>query len=470
MSKSSINIKPCKIGTSEEHNRRDAEYMAHIKKKNIYIRQDLTCNNEAYTSPELQGMTLSEYYDRIGAMVKAKTGRKMQTGQRQRKDKKTGKIKTIEGCSPLREAVVNIKEETTMADLHRLCDAINDRWGVRAVQIFTHRDEGHYENPEDAASWVPNYHAQIVFDWMDWETGKSRKLNEDDITAMQDLAAEVLGMERGESKSITHREHEERDDYVRHKQEDKLRLAQEQAQKAEQDKQEALAEKEKAEQQKSAAETAVAEINKEKDAVIAERNKAYNEHAKAVAAKSKANSDRMIAEDRAKDAKQSAKQLQEKCDELDGKYTRLVGKYNGLVEDYNATLEHVNSWREAQGWQKWLVDTIGESMYKGDKLVNYCVNELAAFAKNDDGKGGHQDFLHDNQSAAIKALMLQYSTTDKSVWQNIAAWLLSLAIRFCNLTAYHIRRASTQLDDLVNGKYDSRINSIINGLMQGMGR
>ena len=34
-------------------------------------------------------------------------------------------------------------------------------------------------------------------------TGKSYKLNSDDISEMQDMVAEVLGMERGDSKMET---------------------------------------------------------------------------------------------------------------------------------------------------------------------------------------------------------------------------------------------------------------------------
>ncbi len=39
-------------------------------------------------------------------------------------------------------------------------------------------------------SWFkPNYHAHIVFDWMNHNTGKSRKLNDNDMIEMQSLAS-----------------------------------------------------------------------------------------------------------------------------------------------------------------------------------------------------------------------------------------------------------------------------------------
>lgn len=48
--KTSINIKPCNIGSSEAHNRRTAEYLAHIGKEKFYVRTDLMygAQNETY--------------------------------------------------------------------------------------------------------------------------------------------------------------------------------------------------------------------------------------------------------------------------------------------------------------------------------------------------------------------------------------------------------------------------------------
>ena len=43
--KTSINIKPCNIGSSEPHNRRTAEYLTRINKEKFYIRTDLMPKN-----------------------------------------------------------------------------------------------------------------------------------------------------------------------------------------------------------------------------------------------------------------------------------------------------------------------------------------------------------------------------------------------------------------------------------------
>ena len=108
-----------------------------------------------------------------------------------------------------------------------------------------------------------------------------------------------------------------------------------------------------------------------------------------------------------------------------------------------------------------MFDTLSETYYQGNEIVKYAVDSLISFAKSDDGRGGHQDFLHDDQSVAIKHTLLMVNASDKSVWQKVAAWLLSLAKRFGNLTMTQLQRASRQLDDVVNGKYDWRISKLM---------
>ena len=232
MAKTSINIKPCLVTSSGAHNRRLAEYLANIRKEKIYIRTDLMAKNETWVSPELGDTSLEERSRQIAAMVKKKTGRAMQTKDRKRVNKKTGKVTVVRGSTPIKEGVVVIKEDTAMEQLRHFCEVCKERWGITPLQIFIHRDEGHYETPGDKTTWKPNYHAHIVWDWMNHDTGKSCKLLPQDMSQMQTILAEALGMERGTSKELTGREHLERTDYIiaKQKQEaEKPRIAKEQA-------------------------------------------------------------------------------------------------------------------------------------------------------------------------------------------------------------------------------------------------
>ena len=230
--KSSIHIKPCNIASSEAHNRRTAEYMRHIGESRIYVVPELSTDNEQWINPDFGSPDLRTHYDNIRQMVKEKTGRAMQEKERERKGK-NGKTVKIAGCSPIREGVLLVRSDTTLADVRKFGAECQRRWGITPLQIFLHKDEGYWLNgqleAEDKESfkvgdrWFkPNYHAHIVFDWMNHETGKSRKLNDEDMTEMQSMASDILLMERGRSKAVTGREHLERNDFIIEKQKAEL--------------------------------------------------------------------------------------------------------------------------------------------------------------------------------------------------------------------------------------------------------
>lgn len=121
----------------------------------------------------------------------------MQTKDRERVNKKTGKVTVVRDSTPIKKGVVVVKEDTAMKQLQRFCDVCKVRWGITPLQIFIYRDEGHYEMPDDETSWKPNYHTHIVWDRMNHNTGKSCKLLPQDMSEMQTIWAEALGMERG---------------------------------------------------------------------------------------------------------------------------------------------------------------------------------------------------------------------------------------------------------------------------------
>ena len=167
--KTSINFKAAK-SDSEIHNFR--------KKSFDYIRKDLTHKNEYWMEQKIADRLL-----KIEAFCKEKSGRKLQ-----------------KNAMPVREAVVVIKENTTMQDLHNLSKRLEEELKIRIFQIAIHKDEGHYD--KDTKEWKPNYHAHLVADWQDLETGKTLKHQSFHYSKMQDLAAECLEMERGVSGSL----------------------------------------------------------------------------------------------------------------------------------------------------------------------------------------------------------------------------------------------------------------------------
>lgn len=111
---------------------------------------------------------------------------------------------------PIREGVVNLEEHHTMEDLHRLAAAIKSEIGIDAFQMYIHRDEGRYVDPENDRTVEPgtsgsmvkhNYHGHMIFDYLDYDTGKKLKPSLRQLSQLQDIVAEQLDMERGQTKS-----------------------------------------------------------------------------------------------------------------------------------------------------------------------------------------------------------------------------------------------------------------------------
>ena len=170
MAQTSIHFQAVK-GGSEEHNKRT--------KKLDYVHHELSSQND-YWQSDTQEARLAF----VTQNAKAKTGRKMQAK-----------------ATPIREAVVVIEDTTTMDDLKKLAKRFNDRFGIDVFQIAIHMDEG-YKKSKDGIKL--NLHAHLVADWTDHESGKSLKLNRNDMAEMQTICAEVLGMERGKSSEKQH--------------------------------------------------------------------------------------------------------------------------------------------------------------------------------------------------------------------------------------------------------------------------
>ena len=162
----SIHIEPVKQG-SEQHNRRQKEL--------DYVRKDLTHKNESWEVD-----TIGNRLSIIQEQYKKTTGQKLQAK-----------------ATPIREGVAVINENTSLEELQNFANKIRERFGVDTFQIHIHRDEG-YKNGKE---WKPNLHAHLVFDWTDQTTGKTLKLNRQDMAEMQTMLAECLDMQRGKSSS-----------------------------------------------------------------------------------------------------------------------------------------------------------------------------------------------------------------------------------------------------------------------------
>ena len=170
---SSIHICPLKPSAMLHNERR--KQMGHV-------REVLKHLNETWINPAYKGKSLGDIRKDIGQRYFKHVHQRMQSK-----------------AEPLREGVVNIREDTTLDELQSLADRLQHEFDIKTVSIYTHRDEGHEENGQ----WIPNHHAHLIFDWTT-DQGKCINLKRQDLARMQTVVAETLGMERGKSSDVKH--------------------------------------------------------------------------------------------------------------------------------------------------------------------------------------------------------------------------------------------------------------------------
>ena len=435
--KASEHIKPCNIAQCERHNRRDADYIASLNPARLYIRTELTRDNETYVAPDMVGITLQQHYDNLKALVKEKTGRAMQEKDVEYTDKK-GVKRVRKGSSPIREGVVNIKPDTTMDDLLQYAERVHERWGIRAIQIHMHKDEGHYENPEDKSTWQPNLHAHIIWDWIDHATGKSYKLNAEDMSEIQDMVAETLDMQRGLKKSETGLDHLERNDFIIQKQENKKKQLQKEAQKA-------ITEKEEAEAKVETAKAEVADLWKAHD-LLTDSNRTKKER-----------SNHLDLDIRTKMSR--SKSLDETIDAKEKKINQLEEKANEKLQDLYTIKEHGD-------WQNPMFFGMSAYIYRFDEGLQFCIKAIQDFAYSGFGcRGGkHGDIFWDNESLAIKQYMKMFADLASATLKQVANWFVWLASTLGKFNANELKRAHNEVQDIADGRYDGRIQKYQQGV------
>ncbi len=200
MRKSSLNFKKSKI-SNFYHNDRTIipSYVIDNSNKNF-------CPISADESVKL----VQKYYSNAKKNYKEHFGQKLQAK------------------SYLWEAVINLDAHHKPKDIVRLANILKNETKFEIVQIAMHSDEGHISEDNQK---IYNYHAHIIFFTLDKYTGKQlyrRSVSKSDkakeisypvmnrarLAKLQDLTAEVLGMERGEKNSgkirLEHKEYRER--------------------------------------------------------------------------------------------------------------------------------------------------------------------------------------------------------------------------------------------------------------------
>lgn len=485
--KTSINIKPCNIGSSEAHNRRSAEYLANIRKEKFYIRTDFMARNEAWVAPELEDTSLSDCYNQIAAMVKEKTGRVMQIKDRERVNKKTGKVTIVRGSTPLKEGVVVIRGDTTMEQLQRFCGVCKQRWGITALQVFIHRDEGHYGTPGDLATWKPNLHAHIVWDWMDHDTGKSRKLDRKAMSEMQTVLAECLDMERGTSKEVTGKKHLERGDYILAKQK-------QEAEQARTDKEQAEAERRRIKEENKELEQVGKMLDDEifdKKRLLEAADKENRESIKSglanllgkgrYAAIEKENEELRSENERIKRSFPGAveKEVAKRTGQLSAEKRKAEAGCRALIKERDEAIRQLNEQKASErerteravktateekdrlirllrgavesGW--YVLTAIADILFKASDMFRRAIQAIILL-----GTDRHKSVFAPDEAADIKSVMRDYGQTVRQQ-KAVGEWLCDYAEHRQAFDESKHRQTLKEVGDVAEGAYDWKIEN-----------
>jgi hypothetical protein len=185
MALTSIHFEPCKVNFSMAHNLR--------KVVPSYVNKELSHLNTSHYAggedPSIKDLALRE--QQCKALYQEKVGQKPQA-------------KSVF----LREGVIVLDDKVTDKDIGKLMRAIAELTGWTPLQLHVHRDEGHYKyltaEQREQTEFVQNLHAHVIFDCQDKNTGKVIRVDKEQLSAIQDLTAEYLHMERGVKSGKKH--------------------------------------------------------------------------------------------------------------------------------------------------------------------------------------------------------------------------------------------------------------------------
>ncbi|WP_289782813.1 mobilization protein, partial [uncultured Phocaeicola sp.] len=363
------------------------------------------------------------------------------------------------------------------------------------------------------ATWKPNLHAHIVWDWMNHDTGKSCKLDDKAMSDMQTLLAECLEMERGTSKEVTGKEHLERADFIITKQKQEAEQVKSEKEAAEADRDAAIRETDNArseqeklrivneEKQRRSAEldSEIAEkeerarevdrentdsiksgianlFGKGKYAAIEQENerlKAENEHIKEsfpdevrkeVAKRTKAlteakrtvelerDSAMAMADTFESERDTALRQLRE---QKTGEQHRIGMAVSRATEEKDRTI------RQLQGALKSsrdILNIIADILYKASEVFRRAIEAIIHFATE-----RHKSIFSNDEAADIKSVMQSYGETTEQQ-KAVGAWLCDYAEHRQPFDEIKHRHTLNEVGDVAEGAYDWRIEKEQRGI------
>lgn len=191
-----------------------------LEKEHPNVYKELTKNNENNISLEETQKMINDLYNQAYENYKNYCINTHGIATRSKKPKGIQNFTKKENA--VKEFIFEIKENTTMQECQTLANSIADLLKIKPLQISIHRDEGHTDKD---GNFKIHYHAHASFftldgaygfqmarsgkDYKDEEKSKNKKgdlkrkapikptFTDENMSKIQDLASEILGMVRG---------------------------------------------------------------------------------------------------------------------------------------------------------------------------------------------------------------------------------------------------------------------------------
>lgn len=97
------------------------------------------------------------------------------------------------------EAVVNLDEKHSLADVKKVADFIQQKYHLTPTAIAIHRDEGYKDKTTGEVKY--NYHAHVMFYTVEHGKSQMRTIGKKALSTMQTEVANLLCMQRGQEHS-----------------------------------------------------------------------------------------------------------------------------------------------------------------------------------------------------------------------------------------------------------------------------
>lgn len=120
--------------------------------------------------------------------------------------------------------------------------------------------------------------------------------------------------------------------------------------------------------------------------------------------------------------------------------------------------------KHREDWQGPMFTGMAKYLYETDEQLRFCVDAIADFARSGAGcrGGNHGAIFFDEEASAIKNFIARVAEIAATTIKDVAQRLVWVAKEIGKLTDMELHRADSEVNDVVDGKYDWRIEKLDN--------